>query len=49
MRKVSSRETVAMIVQYTDINGAPALTFNAGITRVLPTYENGWSAQNIHG
>ena len=34
-RKIGARETLALIVQYTDITGAPALRFNASGARVL--------------
>ena len=35
MRKISSRQTLAMIIEYTDEVGAPPLTFSAATTRIL--------------
>ena len=35
MRKMKPRETLTMIVEYTDIVGTPGIQFHAGTTRVL--------------
>ena len=35
MRKFKERESLAMIVEYTDVSGAPPLTVRTGVTRVL--------------
>jgi len=37
MRKFTTRETLAFVVQYSDISGAPPLTFIGAQTRVLTT------------